>query len=187
MKAIINPRIRGTFLNEEEGIGYDMRTIAPARGKVLRFLETQMFRFDESLETPLTFRQNDGTLIRPCKPGYSFITDGGSIPPGAQRFIRKEGPSYPFHDRAYNTGYWWVKNARTGNKWKAVRISKSVADRMLLTMLLCQADPLGRGKAFTVYIAVRGPGLVAWWMSAGQRVKMLPVPDEEEGTADAEI
>ena len=173
----MDPRCRGHFQNEPEGVGYNAVATAPVRGirifglTLCEWIEKQMFRFELSEDTPLTFIQDNGDQIRPCLPGASFPSDLGSIPLLVQRYIRKESVEFFFHDRAYSVGYLWVR-AKGTTIWRAVAVSRWDADLLLYTMSQCTKDPRGRAKASLIWVGVFSGG----W-ACGYRKSRKPLPD----------
>jgi hypothetical protein len=156
----INPCLNGTFRNECEGVGFDVHWLRIDRPRLFKFLEKQIYLFTLSKETPLAFVQEDGTVIMPCKPDSQFESDLGSIPSSLQKLVRKEGPSYPFHDRAYNGHYFWVKFPKQ-KKFVPVAVSKWTVDMLLRTMLMCQNPKVGKAKATMIWMAVVSFGIFA--------------------------
>jgi hypothetical protein len=164
----------GYFLHEPEGVGWEARLLPPMHGAVMRWREDQLFAFTLNADTPCTFVQDDGTQIRPCLPGESFVFNFGSIPAAVQKIIRKEGIEYAFHDRAYDVGWFWVK-AFGETVWRATPVSRADADALLYTMSRCTANPRGRFKAGAIWAAVRAFGWACGYTSAPAKLPD-PVP-----------
>jgi hypothetical protein len=81
----------------------------------------------------------------------------GSIPLFVQRYIRKEGVEYAFHDRVYEVGYLWMRTMAS-IEWKAVKVSRQDGDLLLRTMAQCTSDPHGKFKAGLIWLGVRVGG-----------------------------
>lgn len=185
----MDPLCPGVFQYEEEGIGYKWLEAGVEHGiKILRWRlfpwrEKQLFKFELGVEYPVTFAQENGDKIRPCLPGESFPSDRGSIPILVQRYIRKEGVEYAYHDRVYQVGYLWVKYAGS-DVWVPVKISRSAGDKLLRTMSQCTKEPHGKGKAYAIWIGVTIGG--AW--CGYEEAKVLPeaVPALKPRTSDVD-
>jgi hypothetical protein len=151
----VNPDCKGFFLNEDEGDGWEARLYDVEYGpkwlpRWLWFREKQIFLFTLNTDTPLTFVQDNGDQLRPCRPGESFPFDFGSIPNWGQSIIHKEGPEYAYHDREYQVGYIWIK--RFGSTWwEPIAVTRNQSDRLLRTQSQCTKHPRGKGKSGLIY------------------------------------
>ena len=173
----MNPHVKGYFLNEREGDGYNWLEDHVKRGFKLfgrtwfKCIEKQIYRFVLDKRTPVTFVQDNGDQIMPCLPGEWFISDLGSIPSLVQRYIRKEGVEYAFHDRVYEVGYLWVK-LYGEHVWRAVAVSRQDGDSLLRTMGQCTREPHGKGKTTAIWLGVSVGGIFCGYTPA-----KLPLPD----------
>ena len=149
----MDPRIGGYFLHERQNEGWDCEWDHVAFSRL--GFEKQIYRVTIDADTPLTFVQDDLTMIRAGRPGCGYEMDWGSIPYLVQRFIRKEGVEYLAHDFVCHFGWLDVKEPNDVF-FRPVRVSRAVGDRLLRTQSQCtRPHPRGWGKSTAIWCGVR--------------------------------
>lgn len=150
--------LKGGFVNWRQGVGYDLDEQTPRSC----FLggQTPLVNFHLKRESPIMFRQSDGTLLMPAE---RFKSDGGSVkPPVATYWINawRFKPGFLFHDSMYESGGLWVK--KPGHLWEWVEVTRAEADALLLLFCICDPTPCGWWKSHIVWSGVRMGGWVHW-------------------------
>jgi hypothetical protein len=141
-----------SFLNtgmDGQPKGYDIYKVRDV--PYMWLLSKAIYQF-ELMARPLTFMQDDGSMIQ---PGRLFETDMGSVPKSLQVFIPKDRYlGYYIHDFVCRFGYVWYCG-KDCQSWIKKHMTRSEADTLL--RLMCAADPDNGSfvSRWSVYIGVR--------------------------------